>query len=166
MSDATNQSALETARARLEAALSGLTQGVASTREALQMASDVGEEKSALQDRISTLEQENLKLHEQVAAYALKPDIPVDETRIRELETENAAISSNYRTLKEKYAELQDQIEADGNIPSVEGANDNAAEVENNRLKQIIAEMEAEKNAIKSELDKTIGELEAMLEDA
>lgn len=166
MSDATNQSALEAARTRLEAALSGLTQGVASTRDALNVATTLVEEKTALEDRISSLEQENLKLHEQVAAFALKPESQPNDVRIRELEAENAAIAGNYKTLKDKYAELQDRLDADTDIPSVQGANDNAIEVENNRLKQIIAEMEAEKNAIRSELDKTISELEAMLEDA
>jgi hypothetical protein len=41
-----------------------------------------------------------------------------------------------------------------------------AAFSENVRLKQVIAEMEAEKAAVRSELDKTISELETMVEEA
>ena len=170
MSDASNQSGLDAARTRLETALSTLTQGVASSRDALDMAASTAEEKIALTGRVNSLEQENLKLHEQVAAFALQPDpvVPdpiVDDARISELETEKSAIENNYRMLKEKYAALQDEMEAQP-AASPDTILDNVGAVENSRLKQIIAEMEEEKNAIKGDLDKAIAELETMLEDA
>jgi len=166
MAEATNKTDLETARARLEAALSGLAQGVASSRDALNMAAIAVEAKNTLAERVSSLEQENLKLHEQVAALALQPTESTNDTRVAELEAEKAAINDNFLMLKQKFAQLQDQLENQAASTNGEQSDPNAAMAENNRLKQIITEMEAEKTAIKGELDKTIGELESMLEDA
>lgn len=166
MSDTSNQSSLERARARLEAALSTLTQGVASSRDALDLAAVAAHEKAVLVDRITQLEQENLKLHEQVAAFALQPEPAADDARLTELEEEKAAITNNYQMLKEKYAALQDALENHGNAKQNSEAGDDTAATENSRLKRMVAEMEEEKNAIKGELDKTINELENMLEDA
>lgn len=169
MSDTGKQSGLESARARLEAALSTLTQGVASSRDALGLAAADALEKAsqteALTARITALEQENLKLHEQVAAFALQPEPAVDIARVSELEAEKEAIDQNYRMLKEKYAVQQDELDA---LTATSGNNsdENAFALENIRLKQIVAEMEQEKSAIKEDLDKTIVDLETMLEDA
>ena len=121
MSDAANTSELEKARSRLEAALSALTQGVASTRDMYDLVTDSAAAKAASDERIATLEQENLKLHEQIAALALGNN-----------DTETDRQKKN----------------------------------ENERLKTLISEMESDKAAIREELDKTIGELERMLEDA
>lgn len=164
MSDATDQSGLEAARGRLEAALSALAQGVASTHDALGMAATTELEKASLTERITALEQENLKLHEQVAAYALQPGPEAANGKFEALEEEKQAIERNYQMLKEKYAALQDQLDADTAASLPESANDNAVAVENSRLKQIISEMEEEKNAIRGELDKTILELETIME--
>jgi len=124
MSDGGKQGDLEAARARLETALSALTHGVANSRTALDTAASIAQEKTAVMSRLTSLEQENLKLHEQIAAHALMPD------------------------------------------PAPNDAENSAIAAENERLKQIIATMEQEKNTIKGELDKTIVELETMLEDA
>ena len=170
MSDTSNQSSLESARARLEAALSTLAQGVAGSRDALDLAAVASREKAALVDRITQLEQENLKLHEQVASFALQPEPApepaANDVRLAELEEEKAAITNNYQMLKEKYAALQDTLETHDDAKQGREAGDDAAATENSRLKRIIAEMEEEKNTIKGELDKTINELENMLEDA
>jgi len=120
MSDTEKQGELEAARARLETALSTLAHGVAKSSTALETTAALAQEKTALMNRVTALEHENLKLHEQVAAHALMPESPESS----------------------------------------------AATAENARLKQIIEQMEQDKAAIKGELDKTIGELENMLEDA
>ncbi|MEX0297800.1 MAG: hypothetical protein AB3N28_01930, partial [Kordiimonas sp.] len=62
MPDTSNGNNLEDARTRLETALSGLTQSVASTRGALDVAAVMADEKSQMAERITTLEQETLKL--------------------------------------------------------------------------------------------------------
>ncbi|MBL4791096.1 MAG: hypothetical protein JKY60_19295 [Kordiimonadaceae bacterium] len=74
MANAPKSDELEDARARLEAALSSLAQGVASSRDALDMAATVASDNAATTARLETLEKENLKLHEQVAAFALQPE--------------------------------------------------------------------------------------------
>lgn len=82
MTDAAKQSALETARARLETALSALTHGVANSRTALDESAAATQEQAVLANRIGSLEMENLKLHEQVAAYALQPEPVPDDTKL------------------------------------------------------------------------------------
>ena len=167
MSDAADNNKLEAARARLESALSGLAQGVAKSKDANAAATKLVELQNGLEGKIASLEAENLKLHEQVAAYALTSENADSASeRITVLEAEKAAIAANYQMLKEKYAALQDALESAEGGAVTGGAEDNAMALENNRLKQIVAEMEEEKSAIKSELDKTIGELETMLEKA
>jgi SMC interacting uncharacterized protein involved in chromosome segregation len=162
MSDAAKESALEGARARLEAALSGLAQGVASSKNALELAKTSADEKLALAERVSTLEQENLKLHEQVAAYALQTPATDNSEQIAILEAEKAAIEGNYQLLKQQYSALEDEIEAG----SAQNGDASASNAENTRLKQMISEMEQEKSAVRDELDKTILELEAIVEGA
>lgn len=164
MSDAADNNKLEAARARLESALSGLAQGVAKSKDANAAATKLVELQNGLEGKIASLEAENLKLHEQVAAYALTSENADSASeRITVLEAEKAAIAANYQMLKEKYSALQDEMEAAATaIDSDAGA----AFSENTRLKQVIAEMEAEKAAVRSELDKTISELETMVEEA
>jgi len=84
MADAAKQSALETARARLETALSALTHGVANSRTALDESAAAAQEHTVLAKRVESLEMENLKLHEQVAAYALQPEPVPDDTKLAE----------------------------------------------------------------------------------
>jgi chromosome segregation ATPase len=112
MSDTPTHSALEAARARLEAALSALGQGVATSRESLDAAMDATTENTALADRLKALEQENLKLHEQIAAYALKPE-PDDEIQslkqtIAQMDVEKASIKDELDTA---ISELQTMLE-------------------------------------------------------
>jgi len=173
MSDAAKTSGLDAARARLEAALSALTQGVASSRDTLNDAADAAHKNTALSDRITALEAENLKLHEQVAAYALQPEPQTDDTHIKTLQEENAATTRNYQMLKQQYAVLQDELEArNASVsagpeagPEGDGAQ-SASQAENTHLKELVATLSEEKNTVRAELDKVISELEAVLEEA
>ncbi len=165
MSDGNTQTSLEAARARLEAALSALTQGVIGSREALDDAATVANEKALLVEKNTALEQENLKLHEQVAAYALQPDPSSAAEKLAGLTEANAALENNIQMLKLKCAQLQDQLDAQ--TQTIEGGNsENELLAENLRLRQVIAQMTADKDAIKSELDTTIADFETLLEDA
>ena len=163
MPDTSNGNNLEAARTRLETALSALAQGAASTRGALDVAATMAEEKAKMAERITALEQENLKLHEQVAAYALQSSSGDDDERIKSLEEEKSALEQNYQLLKNRYAALQDEMEGmqtDGQASPTETQQDTS------HLREIITTMEQEKANLKSELDKTIAELESMLESA
>ncbi len=163
MPDTSDGNNLEAARTRLETALSGLTQSVVSTRGALDVAVTMAEEKSQMAERITALEQENLKLHEQVAALALQPATPEMSGKVESLEQEKAAIEQNYQLLKDRYTELQDNL---ANSSNTEGANDNVLHTDNAKLREALSNMEQEKAKLKLELDKTIADLEAMLETA
>ncbi|MEX0298327.1 MAG: hypothetical protein AB3N28_04605, partial [Kordiimonas sp.] len=83
--------------------------------------------------------------------------------RVEVLEQEKAAIEQNYQLLKDRYAELQDDLTAHNNP---ESANDNSLHTDNAKLREALSGMEQEKAKLKLELDKTIAELEAMLETA
>lgn len=163
MSDAAQNNNLEAARARLESALSSLAQGVALSKDALTVAAQASGQKSALEARVAALEEENLKLHEQVAAYALQSESSgADAERVTVLEAEKAALEANYQLLKEKYVALQDEME---NAASAIDNDAGAAYSENVKLKQMVTEMAAEKAAVRTELDKTITELELLVEE-
>lgn len=163
MSDAAKNTNLEAARARLESALSSLAQGVALSKDALTVAAQANGQKSALEARVTALEEENLKLHEQVAAYALQSeDSGANAERITVLEAEKAALEANYQLLKEKYVGLQDEME---NAANAIDSDAGVAFSENVKLKQMVTEMEAEKAAVRTELDKTISELELLVEE-
>tara|TARA_R110002096_G_scaffold112431_7_gene244941 strand:+ start:203 stop:694 length:492 start_codon:yes stop_codon:yes gene_type:complete len=163
MPDTSNGNNLEAARTRLETALSGLAQSVASTRGALDVALTMAEEKAQMSERINTLEQENLKLHEQVAALALQPAAPGMSDSITALEQEKTAIEQNYQMLKDRYAELQNDVATTDDSAS---SDVDALRQENTRLSAAVSTMEREKATLRTELDKTIAELEAMLESA
>lgn len=162
MPNTSNGNNLEAARTRLETALSALAQGVASTRGALDVAATMADEKTQMAERITALEQENLKLHEQVAALALQPVSHESDDRIQALEQEKASLEQNYQLLKSRYAELQDELE-NSSDDAEEGT---TLRADNDRLAAIIVSMEQEKTNLKSELDKTIAELETLLENA
>lgn len=162
MPDTSKVNDLEAARTRLETALSALTQGVASTRGALDVAVTMADEKAQMTERIAVLERENLKLHEQVAALALKPATSETHDRLENLEQEKAALEQNYQLLKARYEELQD---AQTNTETEHSNRDDSGmRVENERLTGLISNMELEKATLQNELDQTIAELEALLE--
>ena len=81
---------------------------------------------------------------------------------------EKTALMDRVTSLEQENLKLHEQIAAHALMPdpASSDAENSAAATENARLKQIIATMEQEKNTVKGELDKTIGELETMLEDA
>ncbi|MFC3052697.1 hypothetical protein [Kordiimonas pumila] len=170
MPDKQTNNTLDTARARLEAALSSLAHGVAANRDALMRVEQKVQENTFLKAHIASLEQENLKLHEQVATLALT-DTDAPDSRIQELEHQNAALEQNYQLLKNRYAALRDEFdslqEKLSAPPTSQSDNaDQELQSENNALKAKIADMEYEKNTIKAELDKTIQDLETMVETA
>jgi len=163
--------ALESARTRLESALSRLAQGVASTRDTVSAAREIAEEKMALVARVTTLEKENLKLHEQVAAHALIEPVG-DSAELEALRAEKASLEQNYQLLKRQYAHLQDELEAAEDAKSAAwgngdgGSNGQELEAENARLKARVAELEEERMSVRSELDGAIGRLETMVGSA
>ena len=166
-----NTDALESARTRLESALSRLAQGVASTRETVSAAREIAEEKMALVARVTALEKENLKLHEQVAAHALIE--PADDSgELEALRAEKATLEQNYQLLKRQYAHLQDELEAAEDAKSAawgngeDGSNTAELEAENAKLKARVAELEEERTTVRSELDGAIGRLETMVGSA
>jgi multidrug resistance efflux pump len=163
--------ALESARTRLESALSRLAQGVASTRDTVSAAREIAEEKMALVARVTALEKENLKLHEQVAAHALIE--PADDSgELEALRAEKATLEQNYQLLKRQYAHLQDELEAAEDAKSAawgngeDGSNTAELEAENAKLKARVLELEEERMSVRSELDGAIGRLETMVGSA
>ncbi|TNE62473.1 MAG: hypothetical protein EP335_12865 [Alphaproteobacteria bacterium] len=166
MTQTNNKQLLEGARTRLEAALSRLAQGVASSREALVVAHEMAEDKRALGERVARLEAENLKLHEQVAAFALAaPAEAADDGRAAALEAEKAALEQNYQLLKRQYASLQDELELAQDAPAAPISDSELAE-ENARLKQEVLDLTAARDGIRAELDSAIEQLESMIAEA
>lgn len=167
-----NKNTLEDARARLESAMSRLAQEVANARAAKIMAAKLTTEKSALESRITALEQENLKLHEQVASLSLQESAPVDENALAQIKDEKAAIEQNYMLLKRQYATLQDEMEALQNAEPAEVVEANGHEVddrlvgENAELKRMVMALKSERDDVKSELDGAIAKLETLVGDA
>lgn len=152
---------LERARARLEGALSRLAQGVASQREAIAMASEIVEEKDEMSRRVTRLETENLKLHEQIASMALAPQGGGEELaeELRLVAEEKAAIEKNYALLKRQYAQLQDQYDAAGSQ-----MDDNSdLMVENRTLRSALNRLTEERDEMKASLDAAIAELESLM---
>jgi len=111
MADAQKQSPLETARARLETALSTLTHGVANSRTALNEAGAAAQEKAALANRIGTLEMENLKLHEQVAAYALQPEPVADEAKLVEATEEITGLKRIVAQMEQEKSAIRAELD-------------------------------------------------------
>ncbi|MBL4639821.1 MAG: hypothetical protein JKY57_04755 [Kordiimonadaceae bacterium] len=165
MPDTGNNDKLEAARTRLETALSTLSHGVASTRSTLDAAATIAEEKAAMATRINVLEQENLKLHEQVATLALQPAAQDTRGQVEILTQEKATLSQEVQQLKNSYAALQDETQ---NAPVGEAGTHNTSDMEaaNAYLKAENATMQQEKAMMRAELDKTIAELETLLENA
>lgn len=167
MADNKNHTALESARTRLESALSRLAQGVASTRETISAAQEIAEEKIALSARVTALEKENLKLHEQIAAHALTPEQDSGSTHeLEALQAEKAALEQNYQLLKRQYAALQDEMEAIENTKGEATPPDAALAAENADLKAKIRQLEDERGSVRNDLDDAIGRLETMVGSA
>jgi chromosome segregation ATPase len=173
MTDRLTDNALEQARTRLESAMSRLAQGAASAREARQQAIHMAAEKAALEGRVTALEQENLKLHEQVATLSLTPEPPANDGALAALREEKEALEGNYSLLKRQYAALQDEAEAlrDGAAEGAtatgsDGEMESRLRGENAELKKAIMVLKAERDDIRAELDGSIAKLETLLEDA
>lgn len=164
MSNNSSSNALEDARGRLEAALSQLSQEVASYKGALAQSREAQEntiqEMSAQADRMLSLEQENHRLHEQIAALSLQETSSGGKT---ELEAEKDALQQNYDLLKRQYTSLQDEFEGlqnqMGDTIQIDATPDAA-------LQQKVDELLREREDLKAELDEVIAELESYLADA
>lgn len=165
MAQTQEKNALEDARARLERALSTLTQEVAESRNALAESRTAQEktiqEMSAQADRMQSLEQENHRLHEQIAALSLQEPQADDSEGTAALEAEKNALQQNYDLLKRQYTSLQDEFEGlqnqVGRDSEANGAGDDTA------LKQQVDMLLRERSELRTELDSVIAELETYL---
>ncbi len=177
MSESRKNDVLEAARSRLEAAMSHLAQEVATARAAKITAEKMRAEKATLESRVGALEQENLKLHEQVATLSLQDNGADTDAAMATLAEEKAAIEQNYGLLKRQYATLQDEMEAledrlaaqtaaNAEGGGTGGGNDEALAAENAELKRAVMALKAERDGIRSELDGAIGQLETLVGDA
>jgi len=171
MANTQEKNALEAARSRLEQALSKLTQDVASSRAALEAAvadsASVSADQASQNERIQELEQENLRLHEQVAAISLQ-EVTGDGDAKAAVEAEKAALQQNYDLLKRQYTSLQDEFE--GLQDRMGGDTAQSADVsytpsndETDDLRRQIGALMRERDDMRGELDSAIAELEGFL---
>lgn len=167
MTDKNNSNPLEDARARLEASLATLSQEVASYKGALSQSREAQEktiqEMSSQADRMLALEQENHRLHEQIAALSLQESSGEDGEKIAAVEAEKNALQQNYDLLKRQYTSLQDEFEG---LQNQMGDTIPAENTSDPALLQQVDELLRERAALKSELDEVIAELEGYLSDA
>lgn len=169
MSDNHIDSPLEVARTRLEGAMSRLAQSAAGARETRQQAIHLAAEKAAFESRVAALEQENLKLHEQVATLSLQNNSSDNGEALIAAKTDLKAIEQNYSLLKRQYANLQDELES---LRDAAPTGDSSGEMEsqlraeNAELKKAIMVLKSERDDIRKELDSSIAKLETLVEDA
>lgn len=167
MTDNGNSNALEEARGRLEAALSSLAQEVAAYKGALAQSREAQEktiqEMSAQADRMLSLEQENHRLHEQIAALSLQESSSDDGEKIASVEAEKNALQQNYDLLKRQYTSLQDEFEGLQNQMGDTLPADNRSDP---ALQQQLDELLQERAELKSELNDVIAELESYISEA
>lgn len=169
MSENQTDSPLEAARARLESAMSRLAQSAAGAREARQQAIHLAAEKAAFESRVAALEQENLKLHEQVATLSLQDSGADKGDALAAATAEMEAMEQNYSLLKRQYASLQDELEGLRDAaPVVADSSEMETKLraENAELKKAIMVLKSERDDIRKELDGTIAKLETLVEDA
>jgi len=174
MANMQEKNALEAARARLEQALSKLTQNVASSRAshetALSENASASAEQAAQIDRIQSLEQENLRLHEQVAAASLQQPEASNDGNIDKVEAEKTALQQNYDLLKRQYTSLQDEFEGLQDRMGSENSggadqDDTPSNDETDSLRRQIGSLMRERDEMRDELDAVIAELEGFLTD-
>lgn len=167
MTDNGNSNALEEARGRLDAALSSLAQEVAAYKGALAQSREAQEktiqEMSAQADRMLSLEQENHRLHEQIAALSLQESASDDGEKIASVEAEKNALQQNYDLLKRQYTSLQDEFEGLQNQMGDTLPTDNRSDP---ALQQQLDELLRERAELKSELNEVIAELESYVSEA
>lgn len=166
MANTQDKNHLEDARSRLERALSRLTQEVASSRAALELAESAqqasAQEQAVQAQRLQSLEQENLRLHEQIATLSLQTTSEDNSDALMAAEAEKKALQQNYELLKRQYTSLQDEFEGlqnrmDAPTSTADDAgDDNGSEA----LRREIGQLMRERDAIRDELDQAIAELE------
>lgn len=165
---------LEDARARLERALSKLAQGATASKLAIDHAKagqiEATAGRASLEDRLHSIEQENLRLHEQVATLSLSgtpSDLSDNSGRIEQLEAEKHAVERNYDLLKRQYTSLQDEFEglqdSMGAAISSETSTDVDTLSELQTLRSALDAVTHERDQIRHELDQVISELEQYL---
>lgn len=164
---------LESARARLEQALATLAQKASESKQAVSSAEEQQSEAASayttLEERFHAVEQENLRLHEQVATLSLASDNETEDTtgRIAALETEKHAIQQNYDLLKRQYTSLQDEFEGlQDNVSPPSNSDDHTDTDIENEVRTLRSALDAtvsERDMIRTELDNVINELEGYL---
>lgn len=164
---------LEGARARLEQALANLSQKASESKKAASDAEAQQNEGATayaeLEERFHAVEQENLRLHEQVATLSLASNNEADDTagRVAALETEKHAIQQNYDLLKRQYTSLQDEFEGlQDNIGADNISHDQADSSLTDEIRTLRSALDAtvnERDKIRTELDEVINELEGYL---
>ncbi len=169
MANATDQNPLESARERLEKALSKLAEEASAAKQALEQSRTAQEntlqELSNQADKMLALEQENHRLHEQIATLSLQQPTDDGEDKATALEAEKNALQQNYDLLKRQYTSLQDEFEG----LQDRAANDSGGSVDGNSndeaLRQQVSSLMREREELKAELDQVIDELESYLAD-
>ena len=164
MANTKDNNPLESARERLDQALARLAEEAAAAKDALAQSRTAQEntlqEMSNQADRMLALEQENHRLHEQVATLSLQQPTEGGDEKAVALESEKNALQQNYDLLKRQYTSLQDEFEGLQNSVGTgdSGGGDPALQSKVNQLLQ-------ERDELRRELDEVIEELEGYLAD-
>ena len=135
MSGKSDNGTLDAARSRLEAALSRLAQGAASSKKAMDSAKLLAAEKAEVVHKVSTLESENLSLHEKVRDLSMQSPEPIDSTELDQLHQQISELHHANEKLMDRNIYLEGELE----------------------------ELHLEKDAIKERLDTAIRKLEELL---
>lgn len=167
MTDSDDNGALEAARARLDLAMSRLNQEVSISRSALESAlalqAAAADKDAGQAERVQALEQENLRLHEQIATLSLQEAGADPSEGAAKLEAENEALKQNYDLLKRQYTNLQDEHEGLQDRMANMASSSTGGDQE---LQKQVNALASERDEIKSELDSVIKELEAFMAES
>ncbi len=173
MASNTNGENYDTARARLDTAMSRLASGADRTKDTIARAKTVSEEKTELAAKVGALEKENLSLHEQVSNLSIAPQ-PIDHSAALDtLTAEKSALEQRYALLKQEFTTVKNALHKDrvDTTDSLKGNQHISPEdagmilglkSENQRLREELAALKSERDIVRSKLDQTISHVESM----
>lgn len=167
MANQAHEDILETSRNRIERSLSRLAQVARTKTDELKLAKSAIEERHLLSARVSELETENLRLHDQVASLAIgvgtepEQDRAELERQLEGLKADYMALDRNFMLLKEQYGILQEENEQ---LSQSGGPGGSAAQADRNELVLKLAEATAqlaEQEAIAAERDTELQDVQS-----